>query len=99
MPTIVVGSNIAPVSGRGNCRPPGAFRPLSEGCFRHQVLLRRQSLLNAGVSCLRTSATEREHRGRVFSTGAITLCGSLLHNDGDNNISRIVANVLDRFLA
>ncbi len=37
--------------------------------------------------------------GRVFSTGLITFCGSLLHNDGDNNISRIVANVLDRFLA
>ncbi len=37
--------------------------------------------------------------GRVFSTGSITFCGSLLHNDGDNNISRIVANVLDRFLA
>ena len=37
--------------------------------------------------------------GRVFSTGSITFCGSLLHNDGDNNISRIVANVLNRFLA
>ena len=37
--------------------------------------------------------------GRVFSTGSITFCGSLVHNDGDNNISRIVANVLDRFLA
>ena len=37
--------------------------------------------------------------GRVFSTGSITFCGSLLPNDGDNNISRIVANVLNRFLA
>ena len=36
--------------------------------------------------------------GRVFSTGSITFCGSLLPNDGDNNISRIVANVLNRFL-
>ena len=37
--------------------------------------------------------------GRVFSTGSITFCGSLLHNNSDNNISRIVANVLNRFLA
>ena len=30
-------------------------------CFRHQVLLRRQRHLNAHGSCLRTSATERDH--------------------------------------
>ncbi len=36
--------------------------------------------------------------GRVFSTGSITFCGSLLHNYADNNISRIVVNVLNRFL-
>ena len=42
---------------------------------------------------------ETPNGGRVFSTGSITFCGSLLENDGDNNISRIVANVLDRFLA
>ncbi|MCH9670098.1 MAG: N,N-dimethylformamidase large subunit [Gammaproteobacteria bacterium] len=35
--------------------------------------------------------------GEVFSVGSITYCGSLLHNDGDNNISRITSNVLNRF--
>jgi N,N-dimethylformamidase len=35
--------------------------------------------------------------GAVFSTGSITFCGSLSHNDYDNNISRIVDNVLRRF--
>ncbi len=36
--------------------------------------------------------------GAVFSVGSITYCGSLSHNDYDNNISRITQNVLDRFL-
>ena len=36
---------------------------------------------------------------RLFSTGSITFCGSLLYNEADNDISRIVANVLRRFLA
>lgn len=37
--------------------------------------------------------------GAVFSTGSITFCGSLPTNDCDNNISRLLGNVLDRFLA
>ncbi|MCG8694408.1 MAG: hypothetical protein MI806_24640, partial [Minwuiales bacterium] len=37
--------------------------------------------------------------GAVFSTGSITFCGSLPHNDFDNNISRMLENVLRRFLA
>ncbi len=36
--------------------------------------------------------------GAVFSTGSITWCGSLSHNGYDNNVSRITANVLNRFL-
>jgi N,N-dimethylformamidase len=36
--------------------------------------------------------------GAVFSTGSITFCGSLPSNCYDNNISRLLANVLDRFL-
>jgi len=35
--------------------------------------------------------------GAVFSTGSIAWCGSLSHNDYDNNVSRITANVLERF--
>lgn len=37
--------------------------------------------------------------GAVFSTGSITFCGSLPWNDCDNNVSRMLRNVLDRFLA
>ena len=37
--------------------------------------------------------------GAVFSTGSITFCGSLPHNDFDNNVSRLLGNVLERFLA
>ena len=37
--------------------------------------------------------------GAVFSTGSITFCGSLPWNDFDNNVSTLLGNVLDRFLA
>ena len=37
--------------------------------------------------------------GEVFSVGSITFCGSLPWNGGDNNISRLIENVLGRFLA
>ena len=36
--------------------------------------------------------------GAVFSTGSITFCGSLPSNGFENDISRLLANVLDRFL-
>lgn len=36
--------------------------------------------------------------GQVFSVGSITFCGSLPYNNFDNNISRMVKNVLDRFM-
>lgn len=36
--------------------------------------------------------------GAVFSTGSISWCGSLSHNNYDNNIARIAGNVLRRFL-
>jgi len=36
--------------------------------------------------------------GAVFSAGSIAWCGSLSHNGYDNNVSRITANVLRRFL-
>jgi N,N-dimethylformamidase len=37
-------------------------------------------------------------KGAVFSTGSITFCGSLPSNGYDNNVSQLLANVLDRFL-
>jgi N,N-dimethylformamidase len=36
--------------------------------------------------------------GAVFSTGSITFCGSLSHNNYVNNISRMLENVLTRFM-
>jgi N,N-dimethylformamidase len=36
--------------------------------------------------------------GALFCTSSIAWCGSLSHNNYDNNISRITANVLGRFL-
>jgi N,N-dimethylformamidase len=35
--------------------------------------------------------------GAVFSTGSITFCGSLSHNNYENNVSRMLENVLRRF--
>jgi len=40
---------------------------------------------------------EREGGGAVLSVGSITFCGSLSHDGYDNNVSRIVRNVLCRF--
>jgi N,N-dimethylformamidase len=36
--------------------------------------------------------------GAVFSTGSIAWCGSLSHNGYDNNVARIMQNVIHRFL-
>jgi len=36
--------------------------------------------------------------GGVFSVGSITFCGSLPHNNCDNNISTMIDNVIRRFL-
>ena len=35
--------------------------------------------------------------GAVFSTGSIAFCGSLSHNGYDNNVSRMIGNVVRRF--
>ncbi len=40
---------------------------------------------------------ETPNGGAVFSVGSITFCGSLPHNGFDNNISRMLDNVLRRF--
>ena len=41
---------------------------------------------------------ETGHGGAVFSTGSITFCGSLPSNNYDNNISRLLENLVTRFL-
>jgi hypothetical protein len=35
--------------------------------------------------------------GAIFAVGSITFCGSLSHNRYDNNVSRILRNVIERF--
>ena len=37
--------------------------------------------------------------GRVFSVGAITWLGSLAYNDYDNDVAKIMRNVLDYFVS
>jgi N,N-dimethylformamidase len=41
---------------------------------------------------------ETSSGGALFATGSIAWCGSLSHNDYDNNVARITGNVLRRFL-
>jgi len=40
---------------------------------------------------------ETAQGGAVFATGSITFCGSLAHNNHDNNVSRMLGNVVRRF--
>jgi len=40
---------------------------------------------------------ETPNGGAVFSASSIAYMGSLSHNGGDNNVSRITENVLRRF--
>jgi len=42
---------------------------------------------------------QSETGGGLFSVGSITFCGSLSHNNYDNNVSRLLENCLKRFLA
>ena len=41
---------------------------------------------------------ETPNGGACFAFSSIAFCGSLPWNDGDNNISRLVGNVLNRFM-
>ena len=42
---------------------------------------------------------ETPNGGAVFSTASISYCGSLSHNNYDNNVSKITDNVLKRFIS
>jgi N,N-dimethylformamidase len=53
-----------------------------------------QALIRAEIVYFETT-----RGGAVFSTGSITFCGSLSHNSYDNNISRLLENVLRRFVS
>lgn len=87
--------------------PPNALiLARSEGHQRHFVVVpeellthvtttageRPQALIRAEIVYFETT-----RGGAVFSTGSITFCGSLSHNRYDNNVSRLLENVLRRF--
>jgi N,N-dimethylformamidase len=57
------------------------------------VIVEQRSLVRADMVYFETGAG-----GAVFSTGAITWCGSLSHNGYDNNVARITGNVLRHFV-
>jgi N,N-dimethylformamidase len=42
---------------------------------------------------------EGPNNGAVFSTGSISWCGSLSHNNYNNDVSKITNNVLNRFVS
>lgn len=52
-----------------------------------------QQLIHADMTFFETP-----NNGAVFSTGSITFCGCLPVNGFENNISRLLQNVVDRFL-
>ena len=79
----------------------------SEGHQDHFILVPEEQLTHMATwsgeseaQLIRADMTyfETPSGGAVFSTGSITFCGSLPWNDFDNNISRLLANVLNRFL-
>lgn len=41
----------------------------------------------------------RENGGAVFSAGSIAFAGALCHDDYDNDVARLFANVVDRFVS
>ena len=79
----------------------------SEGHQEHFVLVPEELLTHVSTlsgepldDLIRADMTyfETPSGGAVFATGSITFCGSLPWNDFDNNISHLLANVMNRFL-
>ncbi|MGH7052968.1 MAG: N,N-dimethylformamidase beta subunit family domain-containing protein [Stellaceae bacterium] len=69
--------------------------PVPEELLSHVATITGESpkaLIRAEIVYFETTSG-----GAVFSTGSILFCGSLSHNDYDNNISRMLENVLRRF--
>ena len=89
--------------------PPNAMvLARSEGHQRHFVVVPEELLTHVTtVNGERPKALIRAEivyfetigDGAVFSTGSITFCGSLSHNNYENNVSRMLENVLRGFRA
>lgn len=89
--------------------PPGArILARSEGHQAHYVTVPEELLSHVmtitgekPADLIRAELVyfETANGGAVFGTGSITFCGSLPHNNYDNNISRLLENVVRHFLA
>ena len=84
------------VASSENHPPDAPWILVPEEMLTHIVTLPGEpvaDLIRADLTFFETPAG-----GAVFSTGSITFCGSLLTDAGDNDISRLMRNVLKRFL-
>jgi N,N-dimethylformamidase len=73
----------------------GHFGTVPEELLSHLATItgeRPKDLIRAEIVYFETT-----EGGAVFSTGSITFCGSLSYNNYDNNVSRMLENVLRRF--
>jgi len=82
----------AVVVARSEQHGPGMLYAVEEMIHTHPVIDAYRPL-----TCAEVVFFETRHGGAVFSVGSMAWCGSLSYNDYDNNISRITANVLNRF--
>lgn len=86
------------VVGRSEDHPPEApWVLVPEEQLTHITTIPGQphrALIHADLTFFETAGG----KGAVFSTGSITFCGSLPHDGFDNDVSRLLRNVVDRFL-
>ncbi|MBS7703736.1 N,N-dimethylformamidase beta subunit family domain-containing protein [Chelatococcus asaccharovorans] len=68
-----------------------AFRPVNEEMETQHPPRPLPELIRADVTYSQNGA------GQVFAVGSMNFAGSLLWNGGDNNVSRLLLNVLGRF--
>jgi N,N-dimethylformamidase len=74
---------------------PGSYVVVPEDLLSHVLTWNGEPVRDL----IRADMVFLEHAGggAVFGVGSITFCGSLSHAGYDNNVSRIVRNVLTRF--
>lgn len=94
--TLGTPSNAIVVASSENHPPDAPWILVPEEMLTHLLTLPRepaQSLVRADMTFFSLPSG-----GAVFSTGSITFCGSLPSNHFDNDIARLMSNVVRRFL-
>ena len=73
----------------------GDFMVVPEECLTHLTTVSGEP----AEQLIRADMVYQQNRSgsKLFSVGSITFCGSLLVNNGENNISRLLKNVLHDF--